>query len=279
MATPQTSRANTPRPGYIHELENAKGTFKASGMLNLYVYDWLRLQTSSMRLHETDAEHRAWIQGHNPNTPSPREKRFILKSGLLMELLENFDAKASASIDQWLVSVSKEQSSHLMFLPGFAKTQEGMNMRKAKWWPNCFGRNGLCICGFEFGMNYDEKVFRYEPQLPKDCDTVDKMHIWKDRMRQWCEIIEMEKEHQFQFHSETNSPLKVVDWEYPKCWEDEPIIVWLKKSNYIRKKSPPQFPQPPQAPMQGNMWQSVFPVPCVMQFYPCWFHYPQYTGW
>ena len=197
MATPQTSRANTPRPDCFLELENAKGNFTSSGMRNRYVYDVLRLQTSSMRLYETNAEHRLFLKGYNPNTPSPHEKRFILKSGHLIELLDSFDAKASASIDQWLISLSKEQSSHLMFLPGSAKTQEGMNMRKAKWWPNCFGRNGLCICGFEFGMNYDEKIFRYEPQLPKACNTIDTVHIWKDRMRQWREIIEMEKNTSF----------------------------------------------------------------------------------
>ena len=247
--------------------------------MNLYVYDWLRSQTSSMRLHEANTKHRAWLQGYNPNTPSPREKRFILRTGHLLEMLDTFDAKASVSIDQWLISMSEEQSSHLMFLPGSAKTQEGMNMRKAKWWPNCFGRNGLCICGFEFGMNYDEKIFRYEPQLPKACHAIDTVHIWNDRMRQWRDIIVMEKQVQFQFHSETNSPLKVVDWEYPKCWEDEPIIVWLKKSNCNRKRRPPQFPQPPQAPIQGNMWQYGIPMACVMPIYPCWFHYGQYTGW
>ena len=147
VATPQTSRANTPRPDCFHELENAKGTYKSSGMLNRYVYDWLRMPTSSMRLYETNAEHRLFLKGYNPKTPSPREKRFILKSGHLMEILDTFDAKASASISQWLISVSKDQSSHFKFLPGFAKTQEGMNMRKARWWPNCFLRNGLCICG------------------------------------------------------------------------------------------------------------------------------------
>ena len=109
-------------------------------------------------------------------------------------------------------------------------------MRKANWWPNCFENNGLCICGIEFGMNFDEKVFRYEPQIPKAFNTIDTVHIWKDRMRQWREIMFMEKQNQFQFHSETNSPLKVVGWESPKCWEDEPIIVWLKPSHYIRKK-------------------------------------------
>ena len=85
-------------------------------------------------------------------------------------------------------------------------------------------------------MNFDEKVFRYEPQIPKAFSTIDTVHIWKDRMRQWREIMWMEKQSQFQFHSQTNSPLKVVGWESPKCWEDEPIIVWLKPSHYIRKK-------------------------------------------
>ena len=152
-------------------------------------------------------------------------------------------------------------------------------MRKAQWWPNCFERNGLCITGFEFGMNFDEGIFRYEPQLPKGHNTIDKEHIWKDRMRQWREMIVMEKQHQFSFHLNTNSPLKIVDWEYPKCWEDEPIIVWLKKSNYIRKTSPPQFSQPPQASIQGNMWQYGNPMPCVMPMYPCWYHSGQYSGW
>ena len=127
-------------------------------------------------------------------------------------------------------------------------------------------------------MNYDEKVFRYEPQLPKACNPIDIVHIWEDRMRQWRDIIEMEKKSQFQFHSETKSPLKLVDWEYPKCWEDEPIIVWLKSSNYIRKKSPPQVPQPPQAAVQGNLWQYETPVACLMPIYTRWSPYLQYTG-
>ena len=131
-ATPFTSRANSPGHDSFHELQNAKGTYKCSGMLNRYVYDWLRSPTSSMRLYEANAEHRLFLKGYNPKTPSPREKRFILKSGHLMEILDTFDAKTSASNGQWLVSVTKEQSSHIKFLPGNAKRQEGMHMRKAR---------------------------------------------------------------------------------------------------------------------------------------------------
>ena len=271
--TPETSHCNTPRS--FHELELAKSTIHASGMKNLYVFHCLRLPSSCMRLTQENTEHLSWLKGCNIRTTSPRDKRFILKSGHLMEILDTFDARASTSHDQWLISVSKEQSLNLMFLPGSDKTKEGMRMRKAKWWPKCFERNDICITGIEFGMNFDEGIFRYEPQLPRGHHTTEQEHIWQDRMQQWREWIVMEKQHQFQFHMNSNSPMKVVDWEYPACWQDEPIIVWLKQSNFNRKKNCPQVPDPPQAPIQQSAFQYGMPMPYVLPIYPTWFHYSQ----
>ena len=86
-ATPQTSGANTPRADPFHDVENAKGTFKSSGMLNLYVYDWLRSPRSSMRLYETNAQHRLFLKGYNSKTPSPchcLSARFKASSKILL---------------------------------------------------------------------------------------------------------------------------------------------------------------------------------------------------
>ena len=152
-------------------------------------------------------------------------------------------------------------------------------MKEADWWTNCFFKNGLCICGIELGLNFDEKVFRYEPQLPKSINNIDTSHIWTDRMRQWRELIVMEKQTQFRFHSESNSPLKVVDWGSLQCWEDEPIIIWVKPSNYTRQKFQPRIPQPPQAPVQQQMWHYGIHMQYVVPMDPYWFHYGHYNGW
>mgnify|MGYP007018199947 CR=1 FL=1 len=114
--------------------------------------------------------------------------------------------------------------------------QASPHMCTTDWWSPDFMQNTFVFRGFETHTSLDQGIYRYEPQFPAIPNGASAEQVWWNRMMLWRQMIVIEKTTQYTLRYGEGGASSVEEWPAVECWQDEPVVLWIKPSNASRRR-------------------------------------------
>jgi hypothetical protein len=153
---------------------------------------------------------------------------------------------------------------------------------------------GCCITSVELHLCFHKRIDKSKWNMPKSSSFLSTLGLWR-------RLVIAEKQRQIIAWNSGHRPALPLSWQVPSCWQQLPIVLWLRPSRYTppiavapppalppasswggyAQSNQPQSPLPwPPMPLWGGYAQSNQPqssLPWQNRYHP-WGHDP-WSGW